>query len=149
MPAGDRNVNASVCTTRDRSNYLVKSRESSFPTPAQTPVNVIPVVRGIFLTQRRSNYCAGRVSPSLSFCRTPRATRLFCKHSESTWAHGDAENRLIIGALEGSLFFIVPRSRRIALAEKFRRNLERVAGNLLFASAIDASPISRASQGTV
>lgn len=40
MPAGGRNVNASVCTTRDRSNYLVKSRESSFPTPAQTPVNV-------------------------------------------------------------------------------------------------------------
>lgn len=33
-PAGGRNVNAPVCTTRDRSNYLVKSRESSFPTPA-------------------------------------------------------------------------------------------------------------------
>lgn len=109
--------------------------------------SITPVVRGIFSTRRRSNYCADRVSrfsPSLS--RTPRATRLFCKHSKSTCAHGDAANRLIMGAFEGSLLFAVPRLRRIALAEKFRGIWEvSSAPDLLLASAIDASPVSRAS----
>jgi len=109
-----RHVNAAMCTTRDRSNYLVKSRESSFPIPAQTPVNVDHSRRTWYFFNPAAIELLRR--PSLPFFPFPsRATRLFCKHSGNTWAHGDVANRLIIGAL-----FIVPCSKRIAPMEKFR-----------------------------
>lgn len=129
------------CARREIDQIISLNRERVRFRPSRKPqrMSIIPVVRGIFLTRRRSNYCAGRIYPSLSFPRAPRAPRLFCKHSGSTWAHGDVANRLIIGTLEGSLLFTVPRSRRIAPAEKFC-GIWEVSGvrgaDLLFASAI-------------
>lgn len=127
MPAGGRNVNAPVCRTRDRSNYLVKSRESSFPTSAQTPTNVDH--------SRRTWYFFN--PPAIELLRRPRlpfSLSLFHPSMESYASilqtfegvrghtvSDDVANRLIIGALKGSLLFTVPRLRRITLVEKFCR----------------------------
>lgn len=135
MPAGDRNVNAPVCTPRDRSNYLVKSRESSFPTSAQTPANVDHSRRTWYFFNPAAIELLRqpRVFPSPSFSRASRGTRLFCKRSGEyvdTRRRGKPIDHW--GALEGSLLFIVPRSRRIALAEKFRRIWEVSSGGPSF-----------------
>lgn len=55
-------------------------------------------------------------------------------------------NRLIMGAFEGPPLFTRLRSRRIALAEKFRGIWEVSRGGPPFlTSAIDASPVSTSS----
>lgn len=124
MPAGGRNVNAPVCTARDRSNYLVKSRESSFPTPLQTPEHVDHSRRTWYFFNPAAIELLHRSSSSLPFLflslylpRMPRVMHLFYKHSESTCAQGDAINRLIVGASEGSSLF-AGRDREELLSRK-------------------------------
>jgi len=133
MPAGGRNVNAPVCRTRDRSNYLVKSRESSFPTSAQTPTNVDHSRRTWYFFNppaiellRRSRFPFSlSLSLSLSLSRPSiesyasilQTFEGICGHTVSD----DVANQLIIGPLKGSLLFTVQRLRRITPVEKFCR----------------------------
>jgi hypothetical protein len=95
-----------VCMPRDRSNYLVKSRESSlpipfsppslplaaFPAPAQTPEHVDHSRRTWHFFNPAAIELLHQPDLSLSlslflFCPPPlvprmsRVTRLFCKHS--------------------------------------------------------------------
>lgn len=123
MPAGDRNVNAPVRTTRDRSNYLVKSREREFvSSPRANPGarRSLPVVRGIFSTRRRSNYCTGSESLPLSLSRA-------CQESDASilqtfrdyvCTHGDEANRLIMWAFESSFYFLPCRAQEELLSWK-------------------------------
>jgi len=105
-----------------------------FPRPRKPQsTSITPVVRGIFSTRRRSNYCTSRVPLSLSlslplflplpyFPRMSRVTRLFCKHSyEYVRTHRRRGRPIDRGGLSKAFFtFCRMCSRRIALAEKLR-----------------------------
>lgn len=95
-------------------------------------MSIIPVVRGIFLTRRRSNYCADQNLPFSLFLLHTESDASILQTFGEYGAHGDAAKRLIIGAFEGSLLFTVLRSRRIALAEKFRGIWEVSSGGPSF-----------------
>lgn len=141
MPAGGRIVNASVCTTRDRSNYLVKSRASSFPTPRANlqRMSIIPVVRGIFLTRRRSNYYAGQNLLSLFFPHTENDASILQTFGEYVGTRRRSKT-IDHSGHSRALYFLPCRAQEELLSRKsFVEFGKWVAADLLFASAIDAS----------
>jgi len=121
------------CAEREIDQIISLNRGRVRFRPPRKPqrMSIIPVVRGIFLTRRRSNYYAGRGSPSLSLSLSLSLSRPsiesyvsilqtfegICGHTVSD----DVANQLIIGPLEGSLLFTVQRLRRITPVEKFCR----------------------------
>lgn len=129
MPAGGRSVNAPVRTTRDRSNYLVKSREreSSFPTPfplAQTPAHVDHSRRTCIFSTRGDRIIASVSSPPFlplsPACQGRDASILqtFRDYVCTQRRRGKPIDH--VGVRELFTFCDAARSRRIALAEKFR-----------------------------
>lgn len=141
------------CARREIDQIISLNRGRVRFQPPRKPqrMSIIPVVRGIFLTRRRSNYCASRESSLLPLFPARREERVYFTNIRgSTWTHGDAANRLIIGGHSRALYFLSCRAQEELLSRKsFVEFGKWVAADLLFASAIDASPVSRASRRTI
>lgn len=114
---------------------LNRGRESSFPTPfplAQTPAHVDHSRRTWYFFNPAAIELLRRfrVLPSSLFPpRAKGATRLFCKHFETTCAHnGDAANRLIMWASERALYFLRCRAlKKNCSRGKVSRNFRKLS----------------------
>lgn len=151
MPAGGRNVNASMCTTRDRSNYLVKSRESSFSTLAQTPANVDHSrCMWYFFNPAAIELLRRPESPFLSLSTAHRERRVYFANIRGVRGHtATRQNDWSLGHSRALYFLPCCVQEELLSRKSFVEFGKWVAANLLFASAIDASPVSRASRGTI
>lgn len=137
------------CARREIDQIISLNRGREFvSTPPRKPrrTSITPIVRGIFSTRRRSNYCAGSVPPSLPFSCTARGRRVYFANISRLRVHTRRRGKPIdhVGVRELSTFCRAPLKKNCSRRKVSRNFGSWVAADLLLVSAIDASPVSRA-----